>query len=125
MEVVHPELSWKVVAATHATSARSRRLDVHQNARTTPLGRSLMRRRLKALDTKPAVIRYQRDRPGELIHIDIKKLGRIDGIGHRPQGGRSVSAGASAGRRWRRISGDRRGHKRGTGWEFLHVCIDD
>ena len=62
--------------------------------------------RLKALDPKPAVIRYQRDRPGELIHIDIKKLGRIDGIGHR-------------------ISGDRRGQKRGTGWEFLHVCIDD
>jgi transposase InsO family protein len=62
--------------------------------------------RLKALDPKPAVIRYQRDQPGELIHIDIKKLGRIDGIGHR-------------------ISGDRRGQKRGTGWEFLHVCIDD
>jgi transposase InsO family protein len=62
--------------------------------------------RLEALDPKPAVIRYQRDRPGELIHIDIKKLGRIDGIGHR-------------------ISGDRRGQKRGTGWEFLHVCIDD
>jgi transposase InsO family protein len=62
--------------------------------------------RLEALDPKPAVIRYQRDQPGELIHIDIKKLGRIDGIGHR-------------------ISGDRRGQKRGTGWEFLHVCIDD
>jgi transposase InsO family protein len=62
--------------------------------------------RLEALEPKPAVIRYQRDQPGELIHIDIKKLGRIDGIGHR-------------------ISGDRRGQKRGTGWEFLHVCIDD
>ena len=62
--------------------------------------------RLEALDPKPAVIRYQRDQPGELIHIDIKKLGRIDGAGHR-------------------ISGDRRGQKRGTGWEFLHVCIDD
>jgi transposase InsO family protein len=62
--------------------------------------------RLEALDPKPAVIRYQRDQPGELIHIEIKKLGRIDGIGHR-------------------ISGDRRGQKRGTGWEFLHVCIDD
>jgi transposase InsO family protein len=61
---------------------------------------------LKALDPKPEVIRYQRNQPGELIHIDIKKLGRIDGAGHR-------------------ITGDRRGQKRGTGWEFLHVCIDD
>jgi len=60
------------------------------------------------LDPKPAVIRYEREHPGELIHIDIKKLGRIDGIGHR-------------------ITGDRRGQssKRGTGWEYLHVAIDD
>jgi transposase InsO family protein len=62
--------------------------------------------RLKALDPKPEVIRYQREQPGELIHIDIKKLGRIDGIGHR-------------------ITGDRRGQKRGIGWDFLHVCVDD
>jgi transposase InsO family protein len=62
--------------------------------------------RLKALDPKPEIIRYQRERPGELIHLDIKKLGRIDGIGHR-------------------ITGDRRGQKRGGGWDFLHVCIDD
>jgi transposase InsO family protein len=62
--------------------------------------------RLSALDPKPAAIRYQREQPGELIHIDIKKLGRIDGIGHR-------------------ITGDRRGQKRGIGWDFLHVCVDD
>jgi transposase InsO family protein len=64
--------------------------------------------RLSALDPKPPVVRYERERPGELIHIDIKKLGRIDGIGHR-------------------ITGDRRGqsNKRGTGWEHLHVAIDD
>ena len=56
--------------------------------------------RLAALEPKPAPIRYERERPGELIHIDTKKLGRIDGIGHR-------------------ITGDRRGQssKRGTGWE--------
>src|SRR3954452_11344837 len=46
MEVVHPGLSWKVVAATHATPARSSRMDVHQNARTTPHGRLLMIHRL-------------------------------------------------------------------------------
>ena len=64
--------------------------------------------RLKALDPKPAIIRYEREHPGELIHIDIKKLGRIAGIGHR-------------------ITGDRHGQssRRGTGWEFLHVAIDD
>jgi transposase InsO family protein len=64
--------------------------------------------RLSALAPKPDVIRYQRDHPGELIHLDIKKLGRIDGVGHR-------------------ITGDRTGQssKRGTGWEYLHVAIDD
>jgi transposase-like protein len=64
--------------------------------------------RLASLDPKPTIIRYHRDRPGELIHIDIKKLGRIDGIGHR-------------------ITGDRTGqsNKRGIGWEYVHVAIDD
>ena len=67
---------------------------------TAPLGR------LAALDTKPAIVRYQREQPGELIHIDIKKLGKIDGVGDR-------------------ITGDRRGQKRGRGWDFLHICVDD
>ena len=62
--------------------------------------------RLAALEPRPAIVRYQRERPGELIHIDIKKLGKIDGVGHR-------------------ITGDRRSRKRGRGWDFLHVCVDD
>jgi transposase InsO family protein len=64
--------------------------------------------KLSALEPAEPVRRYEREHPGEMIHIDIKKLGRIDGIGHR-------------------ITGDRRGQssKRGTGWEFTHVCIDD
>ena len=62
--------------------------------------------RLKAVDPKPEVIRYQREQPGELIHIDIKKLGRINGAGHR-------------------ITGDRTQRSRGIGWDFLHVCVDD
>ena len=64
--------------------------------------------RLTALEAKPQILRYEREKPGELIHIDIKKLGRIDGVGHR-------------------ITGDRSGqsNKRGTGWEYLHVAIDD
>ena len=39
--------------------------------------------RLAALDARPEIVRYQRERPGELIHIDIKKLGKIDGVGDR------------------------------------------
>jgi transposase InsO family protein len=62
--------------------------------------------RLTALEPKPTIVRYQRERPGELIHLDIKKLGKIDGVGHR-------------------ITGNRRRQKRGLGWEFLHVCVDD
>ena len=64
--------------------------------------------KLSALEPAEPVRRYEREHPGEMIHIDIKKLGKIDGIGHR-------------------ITGDRRGQssKRGTGWEFTHVCIDD
>ncbi|MFQ5974092.1 MAG: IS481 family transposase [Alphaproteobacteria bacterium] len=62
--------------------------------------------RLSALDERPPVMRYERKRPGELIHIDTKKLGRIDGLGHR-------------------ITGDRARRSRGRGWEYLHVAIDD
>lgn len=62
--------------------------------------------RLKYLDPPEPVTRYERDVPGELLHVDIKPLGRINGIGHR-------------------IHGDRRRRKRGSGWEYLHVCIDD
>jgi transposase InsO family protein len=62
--------------------------------------------RLSALD------RYEKSRAGELVHIDVKKLGRISGAGHR-------------------VTGDRRkqgssGHAgRSTGWEYVHVAVDD
>lgn len=64
--------------------------------------------RLAALDPPRQVIRYERERPGELIHLDTKKLGRIERLGHR-------------------ITGDRAGQSRarGIGWEYLHVAIDD
>jgi transposase InsO family protein len=68
--------------------------------------------RLTALDPKPPMIRYEREKPGELIHIDIKKLGRIEGVGHRITGDRSGQS-------------NRRSAGRGLGWEFLHVAIDD
>jgi transposase InsO family protein len=64
--------------------------------------------RLGALEPADPPRRYQRERPGELIHIDIKKLGKFNRIGHR-------------------ITGDRTGQSnaRGVGWEFVHVAIDD
>jgi transposase InsO family protein len=64
--------------------------------------------RIKDLEPPEPVIRYERKRPGDMIHLDIKKLGRFDKVGHR-------------------ITGDRTGqsNSRGVGWEFVHVCIDD
>jgi transposase InsO family protein len=64
--------------------------------------------RLALLEPKPPVIRYERERPGELIHIDIKTLGRIEGIGHRITGQHALHHRA-----------------RGIGYEHLHVAIDD
>jgi transposase InsO family protein len=61
---------------------------------------------LKALDPAPLVVRYERAAPGELLHIDIKKLGRIVRPSHR-------------------VTGDRRDRVEGAGWEFAHVAIDD
>jgi transposase InsO family protein len=57
---------------------------------------------------------YERKRPGELVHVDVKKLGRIVVPGHRVTGDRSVRA---------RSAGMRRFGK--AGWEFVHVCVDD
>src|SRR5207244_47454 len=50
--------------------------------------------------------RYEKQRPGELVHVDVKKLGRIGRPGHR-------------------VSGNRRVRSRGVGWEYVHVAIDD
>jgi transposase InsO family protein len=64
--------------------------------------------RVKDLEPAAPVIRYERQNPGEMIHLDIKKLGRFERVGHR-------------------ITGDRTGqsNSRGIGWEFVHVAIDD
>ena len=64
--------------------------------------------RIRDLEPPEPVVRYERAHPGELIHLDIKKLGRFEKPGHR-------------------VTGDRTGQSngRGVGWEFVHVCIDD
>jgi len=63
---------------------------------------------LSAIEPREPRPRYERNAPGELVHLDIKKLGRFERTGHR-------------------ITGDRRGqsNSRGAGWEFAHVAIDD
>jgi len=62
--------------------------------------------RLQALDPKPPAVRYERERPGELIHLDTKKLGRIARPSHR-------------------VTGNRRDRVKGIGWDYVHVAIDD
>jgi len=62
--------------------------------------------RLGPVEPPPPVRRYERARAGELLHLDIKKLGRFRRAGHRRHG-------------------DRRRCTPGAGWEYVHVCVDD
>ncbi len=62
--------------------------------------------RLPQLAPPEPIRRYEKQHAGELVHLDIKKLGKIAGVGHR-------------------ITGDYRRRKPGVGWEFAHVAIDD
>jgi len=71
--------------------------------------------RLSRLEPLEPANRYQRQRPGEFVHVDVKKLGRINGAGHRV-----ISSRASQ----RKTT--REGRRRGaSGWEYVHVCVDD
>ena len=72
--------------------------------------------KLSALQPAEPIRRYEREHPGELIHIDIKKLGRFNRVGHRITGDRTRQSSAR---------GHRGGKNWGAGWEFVHVCIDD
>jgi transposase InsO family protein len=73
--------------------------------------------KLSRLEPPEPPNRYERRRPGELVHIDVKKLGRIrGGAGHRITGKRHSTPTRT----------DQDGHRRETtGWEFVHVCVDD
>jgi transposase InsO family protein len=70
--------------------------------------RNLGLSRLKSLDPVEPVVRYEREMPGELLHIDTKRLGKINGIGHRITGIRT-----------------HRTDNTGTGWDAVHLAIDD
>jgi transposase InsO family protein len=94
---------------------RRQRLAGQQIAKETAVSPATVSRILRAagisrgrdLDPPEPVVRYEREHPGELIHLDIKKLGRFEKPGHRITGDRTL------------------GKTRGAGWEFVHVCIDD
>jgi transposase InsO family protein len=87
------------------------RIAVETGISRATVARILMRHglnRWRDLEPCEPVIRYEREKPGEMVHIDIKKLGKFNRVGHR-------------------ITGDRHGQSnaRGIGWEFVHVCVDD
>ena len=93
---------------------RRARLTQAHIARTVRLSKSTVSRvlaraglsRLRDLAPNEPLMRYEHAQPGDLIHIDTKKLGRIERMGHR-------------------ITGNRRDHTQGAGWEFLFVAVDD
>jgi transposase InsO family protein len=67
---------------------------------------------LSSLEPQEPRPRYEREKPGEIIHIDIKKLGRFNAVGHRITGDRRGQSNA-------------RGRGEGPGWEFAHIAVDD
>ena len=109
----HPKASSGAQVAV-VLALRQMRLPGFQIAKYSDLSRATVSRiltrhglaKLSDLDPPPPAIRYQREHPGDLLHIDIKKLGRIVRPGHR-------------------VTGNKRDHFPGAGWEFVHVAIDD
>jgi transposase InsO family protein len=85
------EIAQRVKASLSTVARYVRRLGLH---------------RLEVLDPKPPAQRYEHERPGELVHLDIKRLVRFRDPGHR-------------------VTADRTKQSRGAGWQFLHVAIDD
>lgn len=83
----------------------ARELDLPRSTVSAVLARNGLGK-LKALDPKPDPRRYEHAAPGDMLHLDVKKLGRIGKPGHR-------------------VNGDRTTRTRGVGWEYVHVCIDD
>ncbi|PYQ26650.1 MAG: IS481 family transposase [Acidobacteria bacterium] len=110
----HSARSTPTPTRTRIIALRRQWLTVRQIAKVTGVSPSTAARvcraaglnRLKQLDAPPPPVRYERDRPGELLHIDIKRLGRFDRPGHRITRRRSQGS-------------------RERGFEFVHVATDD
>lgn len=91
---------------TRATAWQiSKALKIPRSTVTRILARAHLNR-IAYLEPPPVVRRYEWPHAGDLLHVDLKRLARIAGVGHR-------------------IHGNRRARVRGIGWEFLHVAIDD
>ena len=85
------------------------RIAIHTGLSRATVSRVLRRlklNRIRMLEPAPPVQRYEHAAPGDLLHLDIKKLGRIVRPSHR-------------------VTGDRRDSTQGAGWEYVHVAIDD
>ena len=99
--ILHLRRSLRLTGAAIAARLGLARSTVARWLRREGLGQ------LARIDPPEPVRRYQRERPGELIHLDIRKLGRFDQPGHR-------------------VTGTRVGcRNRGAGWAFVHVAVDD
>jgi transposase InsO family protein len=109
-----PQATAPAVALRIKVLRQRDRLTLKEIAATVNISRATVARivarcgwsHLHVLELPPTSRRYERPRPGELVHLDIKKLARIVRPGHR-------------------ISGDRRDTVRGAGWQFAHMAIDD
>jgi transposase InsO family protein len=112
-----PRVSPRAIAASKALAIvelRRRRLTQARIAASLGVSKSTVGRvlkraglsRLRDLEPTEPLVRYEHAHPGDLVHIDTKKLGRIERMGHR-------------------ITGNRRDSDNGAGWEFLFVAIDD
>ena len=91
---------YRLTAAEIAARLRLARSTVAAHLAAAGLGR------LSGLQPAAPIRRYQRQRPGELLHLDVKKLARFHRAGHR-------------------ITGNRRHPSDGAGWDFVHVAVDD
>jgi transposase InsO family protein len=102
------ELEARILAARAASRYGPARLGAILGIPASTVGKVLARagvsRAPRAL--RPAPMRYERERPGELLHVDTKRLGRFHAVG-------------------KRILGDERNHSRKAGWHHLHVAVDD
>lgn len=103
--------TYTVIEALRRQRHTGKQIAVEAGVSAATVSRVLRRlglNRMRDLEPAEPVRRYEHAAPGEMIHIDIKKLGRFDQIGHRITG-RNVGF----------------NHHGGFGWEFVHVCIDD
>jgi transposase InsO family protein len=114
-------LERRIVALRFTRRWGPHRISYHLRVPRSTVGRVLARYRMPLLTDldqatglpvrRPRPLRYQKQFPGELVHVDIKKLGRIpDGGGHRKLG---------------RVEGRKNNPRTGRGWAFLHHAVDD